>query len=68
MDEPTCAYCGRKANEIPGLEWEAEQEDMSAAEYAREDGTYNPETDHFACDGCYIKIGMPSSPEGWIAP
>jgi hypothetical protein len=33
-----------------------------------EEGTYNPLNGHFACDTCYIKIGMPSGPAGWRCP
>lgn len=32
------------------------------------EGTYNPSNGHFACTDCYIKIGQPSSPQGWVAP
>lgn len=42
---------------------------MTADQYVRtEEGTYNPANGHFVCTPCYIEIGMPSSPTGWIAP
>ena len=35
--------------------------------YASDDGTYNPETNQFMCDECYIAAGMParSTLPGW---
>lgn len=33
-----------------------------------EEGTLNRVNGHFLCDGCYIKAGTPSSPEGWKCP
>jgi hypothetical protein len=65
--EPYDPYCQRFASEIPGLVEMATAEEMSPAEYARDDGTYNSENGHFACDSCYIKLGMPSSRYGWTA-
>jgi hypothetical protein len=46
---------------------DAKDEHMSPAAFAREDGTYNRETNHFACMSCYVKMGAPSSPVGWKA-
>jgi hypothetical protein len=66
--EPSCFRCKRVASEIPGIVETAEVEEMTPQEYAREDGTYNSVTGHFACDKCYIEIGMPSGPFGWKAP
>lgn len=65
---PTCFNCGKTAAEIPGWETEAEIEKITVEEYARQDGTYNPATNRFACDECYIAIGMPVAPGGWVAP
>ena len=64
MNEPTCAYCGKTATEAFG--WlPCDEDETTPAEYAMEDGTYNPKTNRFACDSCYIGIGMPSSSYGW---
>ncbi len=65
-EEPSCFNCGRRASEIP--EYLAEMPEFSPAEMAFGDGTYNRETNHFCCTECYIKIGMPTTPEGWKAP
>lgn len=32
------------------------------------EGTINSHNGHFACTDCYIRIGQPSSPRGWVAP
>ncbi len=32
------------------------------------EGTINSSNGHFACTDCYIRIGQPSSPRGWVAP
>lgn len=34
----------------------------------RDEGTFNPATNTFACTECYIEIGMPTAPRGWKAP
>lgn len=78
---PTCAGCSRRAADIPGYadpallrEYYGEHPPLcspgeSLAEaFAREDGTYNPASNHFMCDGCYVAAGCPSSPGGWKAP
>lgn len=67
--EPKCIGCGRSPDEIPIYIDMATVEDLSPAEYVRlNEGTYNRENGHFACDDCYIKMGQPSSPRGWVAP
>jgi len=65
---PTCFLCGRPPGEIPVYAAYAKIEGIPPDEFAKEDGTYNKETNHFACDGCYIAIGLPSSEKGWKAP
>lgn len=72
--EPYCFRCGRPASSF------SEYGDFigvvgsiagNRAAYVRnEEGTWNPATNRFACDGCYTAIGMPatSSGEGWKAP
>lgn len=42
---------------------------QSREDYVKnEEGTYNRSNGHFLCDDCYIKIGCPSSPTGWVCP
>lgn len=68
--EPYCFRCGKPASSfIAGAMMAQDDEPISPAEYVRrEEGTYNPDTNRFACDACYIAIGMPTAPEGWKAP
>jgi hypothetical protein len=74
-------YCRRYAKDIPNLDfyWAESQEELDAVlpvecERRRDDyvwteeGTLNVDNGHFACDACYIALGMPSSPTGWTAP
>lgn len=76
--EPYCFRCGKPASsfsEYCNGDCDGDDECRSgppypgAADYVREEeGTYNRETNRFACDECYIAIGMPSEPGGWRAP
>jgi hypothetical protein len=71
--EPLCIGCNKHPREIDEYSADYIREvmgrSMSAAEFVRlEEGTYNRETGHFLCTGCYIDRGMPSSPGGWVAP
>lgn len=71
--EPYCFRCGKPASSFREYRIMAADGfgNEDAATYVREDeGTYNPETNRFACDECYIAIGMPSTNtiEGWKAP
>lgn len=64
-----CAYCRKAPDEIEEyLEASAEANMMPDEYVRREEGTFNAENGHFACTDCYIQIGMPSSPRGWVAP
>lgn len=67
---PHCTGCDRDAGDIPDLVEMAKINDYpSAAAFVRgEEGTYNPINGHFLCDTCYIRAGVPSSPNGWRAP
>lgn len=69
--EPYCFRCGKPASSFPEY-WEHPDTDLDVEDAAgyvrREEGTYNPDTNRFACDGCYIAIGMPAGPDGWRAP
>lgn len=65
-----CFNCGLPSRSFPEYRDLAEAEGLSSTEaYVQmEEGTYNPDTNRFACDECYVEIGMPSSPNGWQAP
>ncbi len=69
--EPYCFLCGRPASAFPEYDdlidprWD---KPTRATAVENEEGTYNPETNRFACDECYIRIGTPSRPGGWKAP
>lgn len=75
---PQCPYCDRFASDMReiddaiimyGGELAPKRERGEAREQwvREEEGTYNAETGEFACDSCYISLGMPSSPMGWKA-
>lgn len=66
-ENPTDPYCKRAAADIPSVVTEASYQDESPNDYAMQDGTYNPDTNEFCCDECYIALGAPSSPTGWKA-
>jgi hypothetical protein len=69
--DPRDPVCGRLAADMPDLDgfWAESAKEVNAldedekqrrrAEYARQDGTYNPVNGHFLCDSCYIASGMP---------
>ena len=62
-------YCKRTPAEIDEYLEAALEAGMGADDYVwREEGTLNPQTGHFACTTCYIKLGMPSSRTGWKVP
>lgn len=80
-DDIRCTYCWRRPEEIdeylPGtLEqceageraWEVGEYRSPADYVSKEEGTFNSENGHFACTECYVRIGAPSSPHGWVAP
>lgn len=68
-DDVRCYYCQRTPNEIEEYWPEVTGSYLDPVAYVRtEEGTYNPETGGFACTECYVTIGMPSSPTGWVAP
>lgn len=67
--KPICIGCERTPEEIGYDEYLEEGE--TATEYViREEGTLNPVNYHFACDACYMRMGMPVGPNGnrWVAP
>lgn len=64
---PTDPYCKREASAIPSLVAQANEWGETPSDLAMQDGTYNPETNEFCCDDCYVDLGGPSSPTGWRA-
>jgi len=64
-----CVGCGRRPNELDEYVDAARAHGCSPDAYVRsEEGTLNQANGHFLCTTCYIEAGMPSSPQGWIAP
>lgn len=66
---PVCIGCHKTPEEIEEYIQEAAANDMTPIEFVlAEEGTLNPANNHFACTECYIAMGQPSSPRGWVAP
>lgn len=64
-----CFLCAKYPSELSVYTELAEEENMDVDEWVKQnEGTFNPENNRFACDVCYIQIGMPSSKYGWKAP
>jgi hypothetical protein len=64
-----CIGCNKEPHEIPEYIEAASDNDMTPEQYViSEEGTLNRENGHFACTSCYIQMGMPASPRGWVAP
>lgn len=75
-----CAVCKKRPHEIEGCDNSARQcwaipkdEPVNTDLFiAKEDGSFNEDSQLFVCDACYIRIGMPShadtrwSPSGFI--
>lgn len=67
--EPFCVGCNKFAFELEEYQEAGKREDMAPDDFVKsQEGTYNMENGHFLCTPCYTKAGMPSSPQGWIAP
>lgn len=70
--EPYCFRCGKPASSFSEygdfIGTKGSIAGDRAAYVRNEEGTYNPDTNRFACDECYIAIGTPSGPNGWRAP
>lgn len=69
LPSPRCFRCGKTPDQVGLYAQLAEEEGMLNADayVRREEGTYSRKYNTFACDKCYIEIGMPSSPFGWVA-
>lgn len=63
-----CDGCRRHPSELPEyLSIDPELQFYSAPSHIcwEEEGTLNRVTGRFLCNLCYIRAGMPSSPQGW---
>lgn len=67
-----CIGCHRTPDEIQDIRIEAAGLGMTPEEWVREEeGTFNESNGHFACDDCYIEMGMPAVDARvgrWVAP
>ena len=69
MMSPLCIGCNKHPSQLDEYTEIAAIENMEVDDYVRkEEGTYNHVNGHFLCTDCYCKAGMPSSPNGWVAP
>ena len=69
MIELFCTSCGKYPEELSEYVQMAMTEGCTPDEYVwGNEGTLNRSNGHFLCDSCYIEAGMPSSPDGWVAP
>lgn len=66
---PICFRCGKPPDEIEEYIVAARENGMTPIQYVElEEGTYNRANGHFCCTECYIAIGEPTAPRGWLAP
>jgi hypothetical protein len=68
---PHCIGCGKTPAELSDYTDLAAAVGMTPDDYVRaEEGTFNNANGHFACDTCYIRMGMPVGRNGrrWVAP
>ena len=66
---PICTGCNKLPRELEEYASIAKAESMTPDEFViRNEGTYNKENGHFLCTDCYIGAGMPTDPQGWVAP
>lgn len=55
-----CKVCKREPKDLGSVVYHAKVEEMEPDEFVKEfDGTYNPQTEEFFCNTCYINIGIP---------
>jgi hypothetical protein len=65
-----CVGCGKRPDEIEEyLKGNQPVEVQVEPDYYvwREEGTLDRETGRFTCTTCYVRMGMPSGPNGWTA-
>lgn len=66
---PKCVGCGLAPDEIQEYVEMAKLEQTTPIKFVKSDeGTYNRANGHFACTACYLRMGAPSAPQGWVAP
>jgi len=64
-----CIRCRKTPEQMAEYTEEARELGVTPREYVRmEEGTYNSSNGHFVCTPCYLAMGAPSSPKGWVAP
>jgi len=64
-----CVRCNHSPSELDEYIDAARRENMTPDDYVwEEEGTLNRENGHFVCTECYLAVGMPSSPRGWVTP
>lgn len=64
-----CLNCRKLPEQLPEYVDAALDAGVTPDEYVwAEEGTLNPVNGHFLCTPCYIAAGLPTSPEGWMAP
>lgn len=71
MEQPeiSCGKCGQEPAQNSLIASLATEEGITPDEYIwQEEGTLNRETGKYACDSCYIAMGMPTTPQGWTFP
>lgn len=62
---PICMRCKKTPAELEEYVEAAEDMRTTPDRYVRiEEGTYNPETNTYACTDCYIAMGMPRGKAG----
>jgi hypothetical protein len=66
-----CIGCNKTPEELTEYVIAAMATRTTPGEYVlRQEGTLNTANGHFACDRCYIEMGMPSGSgrNRWVAP
>ena len=66
---PFCLGCIKTPEELLEYVMAVEDTPETPSHYVKfNEGTYNRKNGHFLCTDCYLKVGAPSSPQGWKAP
>lgn len=64
-----CIGCGLHPDQLPEYVMFSKEYDQTPAQFVQEqEGTLNPENGHFVCTDCYMRMGMPATSMGWVAP
>jgi len=63
--QPQCGGCGKRPEDDSLIVLFAQYKGLTPDQYIwQQEGTLNDETGLYACDGCYIKLGMPANSSG----